>query len=332
MLPTFALLLALPLGCQAPFAEDRRDLASFRIAGINANTDASGSTQLRAAVWSGLGAWHDIPPDLVWADAKDPTVTATGQAASIAVTLPGAVDLTAISADDSAISGSESARLDLQSGGVTPLVDGFSRAAVDLDISQIGDPISDRMALAPGEDVPIPAGGAARLSLEVADGLNVHWMATGGQFAELDYRTTDWFAGTAVFDTENTVETTTTAEPGIYTLLALVYDGVGNNTWFWLDVAVDVDGPLVYTNGRILLSDSADDGGSQGPFSVEIAEADSTAGFTLAAVALVDDASASPELCGTGAGVPFDFGPMAEGWCSRSDMIGQTVVLDGEIR
>ncbi|MSP54896.1 MAG: hypothetical protein EXR69_04725 [Myxococcales bacterium] len=334
MLPILALLLAVPLGCQAPFVEDRRDLASMRVAGISANTEASGTTRLRAAVWSGLGAWHDVPPDLLWTDATDPAATATGQSAGLEIELPGSVQLTATSADSSAISASESARIDVQSSAVTPTIDGFSRATVNLDISQISDSIADREAVVPGDDAPVPAGGAARLTLGVAEGLTVHWMATGGQFAELDRRTTDWFAGTAVLDRDNEVESTTPAEPGIYTILALAFDGLGNNTWFWLDVAVDVEGPLLYTHGRILVTDSAEpvDGSLQGPFAATVAEADGTAGITLGAISAVNDATGSPELCGNTAGVAFDFGPMAEGWCARADVAGRTVVLDGEIR
>ncbi len=321
------------LACQDPFAEDRHDLASFRIAGVSGSTDASGSTRLRAAVWSGLGAWHDVPPVLGWSAPGDTTVTALGEDATLAFAVPGSVDLTAEAATGSAEVGTETAQLDLAAGAVAPPISGFVREAVDLDITHIGDPIATREAVAPTSDVPVVPGSAVRLTLGVADGTTVHWMGTGGQFAELDYRTTDWFAGTATFSSSNAVTSTTNIDPGVYTLLALVIDGAGDNSWYWIDVDVDdaaTPGPMLYTAGRILPVDLTEP--SAGFYAATVAEAASTAGVTLTNVAPVADASASPALCGNDAGAAFDFGPMVEGWCPRGDMIGHSVVLNGEIR
>ena len=157
----------------------------------------------------------------------------------------------------------------------------------------------------------------------------------GGQFAEIDYRTTDWFAGTAELDSSNTVTTTTSADPGIYTLLALVLDGQGDDTWLWIDVAVGADGPFLYSNGRILQTDGSLDPADTTlapSFSADLVEADGTAGLTVANLAIADDASASPAICGNDAGVGFDLGPLADGWCGRGDVVGQRVVFDGELR
>lgn len=311
-------LLASPFGCQEPFAEDRHDLASFRVAGVSASTDDDGNTTLSAAVWSGLGPYHDTLPQLAWSTSGS---LATGQGATMAVDFPGAVELT-VTSDAT----SESARLDLDQSVTPPAIQGFSRLAVDLDIAQIADPVDDRLAVAPTEDAPIAVGSAARLHLDVPDDTTVRWMATGGQFAELDSHTTDWFAGTAVLD-DNEVESTALVDPGIYTLLALVYDQAGANSWYWLDVAVDVDSPLLYTGGRLFPVDAEP---ADGPWFADVVESAEPAGLALANLREPGDAEAA--LCGSPSGASFEFGRVAEGWCTRADVVGRTVRVDGAVR
>ncbi len=306
------------LGCQEPFSEDRHDLASFRIAGVSGLPASDGSTTLRAALWSGEGAWHGVAPTLAWTSGEQ---AAEGQGAALVA--DGAVDLVAASP-----SGEETAALEWSEPGQPPAIRGFQRRAVDLDISAIATPVADRLAVTPGDDTPIPAGSAVRIELDVDEGVTVHWMATGGQFAELDPTSADWFAGTAVLD-DNEVESTTTVDAGVYTLLALALDGAGNNSWMWIDVAVDPPGQLAYVAGRILPASGA---AGVGFFEATVVEAATTAGIDLGEVVAVSDPSASPALCGGPAGTAFDFAPMVEGWCARSDVIGATVVIEGELR
>ena len=305
-------------GCQEPFAEDRHDLAAFRIAAVSAETDGDGVSTLTAAVWSGLGPWHDTMPTLDWSSAGE---RATGEGAVLSIDFPGSVDLTASSAD-----ATETARLDLDHAVVPPVIAGFTRQAVDLDISRLADPVDDRAAVTPTDDVPIAVGSAVRLTLDVPDDIVVHWMATGGQFSELDTHTTDWFAGTAVLK-DNAVDSTASIDPGIYTLLALAFDSAGANSWFWLDVAVETDGPMLYPAGRIFPVE-AEPGG--GPWTADIAESADPAGVALENLRAASDSQVA--LCGNDADAPFDFGHVAEGWCARSDVIGQSVRLDGEVR
>lgn len=328
MKPHLAVLLLLfgAAACQEPFAEDRHDLASFRIAGVQAATGADGATALRAAVWSGLGAYHDAVPTLAWS-AGD--AVAEGQGASMSLDFPAAVDLRASDAAGAA----ETARLDLGAAPVGIDVGAFqpgvTRRAVDLDITRVADPIADRQAVEPGADEPVPPGGAMRLALDLPDDVTVHWMGSGGQFAELDAHTTDWFAGTATFDSHNVVEATTEADPGVYTLLALAFDGAGNQGWMWMDVAVGLDGPALYTAGRIFPVDAEP---MTGALSVQVQQADAAAGIALAAPTVVADSAASPALCGVDAGQPFVFDGLVEGLCARPELVGQTVVVDGEVR
>lgn len=311
-------LFATPFGCQEPFAEDRHDLASFRVAGVSAATDEDGDTTLSAAVWSGLGPYHDTLPQLAWSTSGD---LATGQGATMAVDFPGAVELTASSGD-----AVEAARLDLDHAVAPPVVAGFTRLAVDLDIAQVADPVDERLAVEPTEDAPIAVGSAARLHLDVPDDTTVRWMATGGQFSELDSHTTDWFAGTAVLD-DNEVDSTDLIDPGIYTLLALVVDQAGANAWYWLDVAVDVDSPLLYTRGRLFPVDAEP---SDGPWFADVVESDDPAGLALSNLRAPGDSEVA--VCASAAGAGFDFGPVADGWCTRADVVGRSVRVEGTVR
>lgn len=314
----FFSLCANLFGCQEPFTEDRHDLGTFRIAGVAAATDPDGATTLTAAVWSGLGPWHDTLPDLAWTAGEQ---SATGEGAVLAVDLPGSIGLTAASSE-----GTETARLDLDHAVTPPVIAGFTRAAVDLDIAQITDPIADRLAVGPTDDAPIAVGSAVRLSLDVPDDVTVHWMATGGQFAELDAHSTDWFAGTAILD-DNEVDSTAAIDPGIYTFLALAFDSAGANSWLWLDVAVETDGLLLYTGGRIFPVDA--DAGA-GPWNADVVESNEPAGLALEDLRAPTDAQVA--LCGNPADAPFDFAHVAEGWCARTDVVGTTVTLEGEVR
>lgn len=66
------MLLTLLLACTPTFDETRKDLASFRLLGMSVADGAP-----RAAVWSGLGAWHEVAPTLDWTvNAEAPPLTA----------------------------------------------------------------------------------------------------------------------------------------------------------------------------------------------------------------------------------------------------------------
>ena len=311
-------LLATPFGCQEPFAEDRHDLATFRVAGVSAATDEDGNTTLSASVWSGLGPYHDTLPQLAWSTSGD---LATGEGATMPVDFPGSVGLTATSGD-----ASESARLDLDHAVTPPAVAGFTRQAVDLDITQLADPVDARLAVEPGDDVPIAVGSAARLHLDAPDGTTVRWMSTGGQLSELDRDTTDWFAGTAVLD-NNEVDTTAPIDPGIYTILALVYDQAGANSWYWLDVAVEVDSSLLYTRGRLFPVDAEP---AAGAWFADVVESDDPAGLALSNLREPGDNEVA--VCASFPGEGFDFGPLADGWCTRAAVAGQTIRVEGTIQ
>lgn len=329
LVPTLLVLSA----CQEPFAEDRHDLASFRIAAVAGTLAEAGGVQVHAAVWSGLGPYHDTLPSLDW---SSDTLAATGQDAALAVTYPARIGLVASDGD-----ATETAALDLAAAPVpiatSGFIPGFTRRAVALDIAQVTDPIADRLAVEPGDDAPIAVSSAVRLTFEVPEGVTVHWMGTGGTFAELDAHSTDWFAGDVVLD-DNEIDSTSTIDAGVYNLLALAFDGVGNTAWMWIDVAVGLDGPLLYTDG----SDSDGVGGPggrifavdaepmSGVLAVDVVQDDGAAGIALENVRVADapadgggDPAASPACTLAG---------LAEGGCTRADLVGTTLTVQGEVR
>ena len=318
--------------CQEPFAEDRHDLASFRIAAVGGTLDEDASVQVHAAVWSGLGPYHDTLPSLDW---SSDSLAASGQDAALAVAYPARINLVASSGD-----ATETAALDLAAAPVpiatSGFIPGFTRRAVDLDISRVVDPIADRLAVEPGDDVPIAVSSAVRLTVEAPEDVTVHWMGTGGTFSELDAHTTDWFAGDVVLD-DNELDSTSTIDPGVYNLLALAFDGAGNTSWMWIDVAVGLDGPLLYTDG----SESDGVGGPggrifpveaqpmSGALAVDVVEDDGAAGIALQNVRAAD---ASSDGADPAAGAACTLAALAEGSCTRADLVGTTLTVHGEVR
>ncbi len=325
-------LLALS-ACQEPFAEDRHDLASFRIAAVGGALAEDASVRVHAAVWSGLGPYHDTLPSLDW---SSDTLAASGPDASLAVTYPARVGLVASNGE-----ASETAALDLAAAPVpiatSGFIPGFTRRAVALDIAQVTDPIAERLAVEPGDDVPIAVSSAVRLTYEVPEDVTVHWMGTGGTFAELDAHSTDWFAGDVVLD-DNEIDSTSTIDPGVYNLLALAFDGAGNTSWMWIDVAVGVEGPLLYTDGSA--SDGAGGPGGRifpvdaepmsGVLAADVVEDDSPAGIALENVRV---AAAPPDGGGDpAANSACTLAALAEGGCTRADIVGTTLTVQGEVR
>jgi len=313
------LLTLLLAACQEPFAEDRRDLASFRIVGVQARA-GSGGLDLRAFVWSGHGLWHPAPPEVVWTAGE---LTATGPTATLPVAPPVDIELRASDGEHE-----EHAVLALDAPPVPPVVESWVRGTTELEASDVVAPIDERRAAPVGADVPVAPDGALRLALSLQeDGATTHWMATDGTFAELDATSTDWFASRVVLD-DNEVESSTPVDEGVVSTVALVFDGAGGNSWITLDAAVAVLGPRLYTAGRVFPVD-ATPGGEFWSFTVGTSE--TVAGIELLDLAPAEDASASEAACGLEAGVSFDFAALAEGWCARDDLVGARLVARGEV-
>lgn len=327
--PLSRVLLALvAAGCQQPFAEDRHDLASFRIAAVRADPGVEeGDLTLSAFVYSGHGLYHDTLPTLTWT-VGDTTVTDARP--TVQVTWPVSITLTA--SDDAGHT--EQAVLDLAAAPTPPLFAGLTRGATDLTLDDIGAPITDRAAHLSGEDVAIAAGGALRLALDMIDDgdRTTHWMGTGGQYAEIDAMTTDWFAGTATLD-DGEVEESAPLTDGVWPLVALTFDGVGGNTWTYVDAVVGIAGPFLHVDGRVFPVASAEAG--EGWWAATLTAADNLTGIMLEdvtpALDPATDPDAPPPLCGQVPGVVFDVALLAEGLCTRGDVVGARVVVYGTV-
>lgn len=317
--PPVPMLLPLLLACQDPFPEDRHDLASFRIAAVQARSVQDGLA-VRAFVYSGLGMWHATVPEVTWSAGDQ---QATGPTATLAVAAPVEIALTASDGVST-----ESAVLALEAAPTPPTVESWSRGVVDLTIDDVVTPIDERRALSTGEDQPVEPGGALRyaLTLREAD-VTTHWMSTGGDFAELDAASTDWFAGTAVLD-NNEIQSTSTLAAGVQSVVALSFDGRGGNSWITLDAPVALLGSRLLTGGRVFPVEAEP---AEGLFAATLQAADTAAGVALVDVSPVDDASSAEAVCGQAAASVFDFAALAEGWCARDEVVGARIVVDGQV-
>lgn len=312
--------LALAPACQEPFAEDRHDLTTFRIAGVAARSLPDERVELRAFVYSGHGLYHPTAPELTWTVGEQ---TLTGPRVEVDAAWPLTAELLAVG------DGEERAVLELSGPPTPPTVAAWTRGATALTLDDVLLPIEERLAVEVGADAPVAAGGGLRLALDVLDDGDrlAHWMGTGGQFAELDATTTDWFAGTAEIDDEEIVSTSPAAA-GVYPLVALVYDGEGGNTWTYLDAAVDSPGPLLRVGGRLFPVDTALTG--EGWWEATVEADESLAGIRLVDLTPGADPAGSAEgWCGRAAGEPFDPADLAEGACARDALVGARVVVWG---
>ena len=293
------------LGCQEPFSEDRHDLAGFRIAGIGVHDGVAA-----AAVWSGVGPWHEASPELLWSlDGTD-----IGEGFSVVVPGEGELTLTAISA-----AGEEkTARVDVSSTHPDLSV---SRAAVVLgdDLTLSGRRAIEGVTV----QTTVSSDEAVRMVLDgVGNGESARWMSAGGTVMELETDAADFLAENIVFD-DGTLEERTAAGDGVYPLLALSIDGLGGNRWLWVDAAVGVSDTLVRHDGRLIVSDSEVEPGLVAATLVE----DAVGGVALSDVVSVTDVSEQDSLpC-------FPHSPMklswvSEGRCARPDVLGARVVLE----
>ena len=306
------LLLALA-GCQEPFDTDRHDLRGFRIAAVGVSDGAA-----RAAVWSGLGPWHDAPPTLRWTldgealgegfDVPVPA-TAAGQLLELAATSPdGDERLAQVIVQDTA-----------------PLPLSVARGAVDLSASDLSLS-ARRAASATAVETSAPSGEAQRMTLSgVPEGASARWMAAAGTVLELEDDVADLLAEEVLFD-DGEIESREEVGDGLYPGLTLVLGGEGDSDWLWVDAAVGVeDATLLRHRGRLLPADAAVPAG----LAAATLEADETAGVALVDVESVADLAQQDALgCAPAAGVPFELSWVAEGRCPLPDVLGARVVVE----
>lgn len=298
---TFLLLTA----CQGPFDEDRHDLSGFRIAAIGVEDGAA-----KAAVWSGVGPWHEATPSLAWSLNDQPL----GEGFDVPVNGEGELTLIATSPDGEV----RTARVDVRPSGGAPTV---QRQAVVLDQALT---LEARQGVT-GVDVEttVSSGEAARLLLDgVQEAESARWMSAGGTVLELELDAADFLAEDIVFDDGELVSRDPSGN-GLYPLLALLIDGAGGNRWLWVDAAVGVEDVLLRHEGRLVRADAVVEAGLVAATLIE----DSSGGVALSDVVSVSDTEQQDDLpCLPSA--PISLSWIAEGRCARPDVLGARVVLE----
>lgn len=300
--------LLLLCACQVPFEINRKDLGPFRVAAIG--VEGGGA---RAAVWSGLGLYHEQSPTLEW------SLDGAPLGEGYAVVVPGAGRLALVATSPDGLVAEATVTV-----AEPPPAPTVARAAV----GPIDDPsIEARLALDEQPvDAAVPEGQALRLRLSnIEAGYSLHWMSALGMGTtlELSEDAADVLAEELVFD-DGVLASRTPVEPGLFHQLALLYDGAGSNRWVWIDGAIGVDGPFARQGERLIPVDSEL---SPGLWAFDVALEDSVEGIALSNPEAVDDLSAMTLSCGA-PGEPFQLHWVAEGRCPRPALDGARVVLE----
>lgn len=322
-----ALALLLLSACDADFDVARGELGPFRVAALGVERAEDGSLVAAAAVWSGLGLYHEASPALSWTLDGQPL----GEGYDVVVPDSGELGLVATSPDGEV----REARVDI---AAPPPALSVTRSRVDL-----GDDLSleaRQQATATDVEVSAPKGEAARLSLafveEAAEAdWSARWMlALGhGTLLEVDALAADVLAEEITWDDGEIVDRDE-LEPGLFPTLALVLDGAGSNRWVWADAAIGLDLPALRHEGRLLPLSQADGEAvaeaAPGYVAATLVEADGASGVALDEVTVLTtlDLTVQDALSCAPAGQPFRFAWIAEGRCPRPEVLGARVVLE----
>lgn len=307
-----AVSLAVGLGgCSEPFDVERGRLGPPRIAAMGVIDGHA-----RAAVWSGLGPFHDRPPRWWWTLDGAPI----GEGASAPIPL-GAAEGAELALEVEVEGVALSARLSLRGEGAPFEV---SREEVVL-----GDDLSVEARLTePSSPVEsgVSAGAAARLVVAGRGERQLRWMVAGpeGDLLELDADRADLLQDEVRYD-DGALLRGRRGPAQVYTALVLAIDGAGQNAWRWIDVGLGLEAPPPRFGQRLIPLEGAADG-------LELGENDAVE------VMVYKDDAALPlglrvELLGPAAGAPPDhpcategllsFDELAEGRCTREAVDGQ---------
>ncbi len=331
--PLLLLILSGLSACDADFDVARGELGPFRVAALGVELRPDGSRVASAAVWSGLGLYHEASPTLRWSLDGE----ALGEGWEVLVPEQGALGLLATSPDG------EELQAQVELADPPPALE-LARGALTLgeDLSLEARRAADVLPV----DGAAAAGEVARLSLSFADGTasgdySARWMLAedAGTLLEVEAMAADVLAEEIVWD-DGEVEERIAAEATLYPTLALVLDGAGSNRWIWADAAIGLDTPLLRHEGRLLPLSQADAaevisaGASAGYVAATLVSREDLLGVGLeevAAVPAVDgeaDLSAQDTLSCAPTGEPFRLAWVAEGRCPRPDVLGARVVLE----
>ncbi len=349
------LLCALSGACYDPFPYDRHDLVDFRIAALavdDATPRPGGQVAARALVYGGQGLFHDELPQLSWTLGP---ATASGPEVSLRVPDEEGsweLQLHAMHADglqeETAVlplqvSASRAARPAPVAGEVLR----YDVPGLNADGQAQDFELERRQALEAEEAHDIAADSAFRLVAQVegeAQGLRARWMAAGaaGSFLELDELSSDWLPARLELD-EDEVQVSERLQAGIYSAVVLLMDGQGANAWAFTDLSVDgrtwMDGEeqasLLEHDGRLFRIETALPQDTSLVYAT-LVEASSGSGVALSQV---EPASMLPLWDPFGLQAldcswplpdqqPFQLDWLAEGRCSRPQVVGARLALE----
>ncbi len=300
----FGLALSLFGACDAEFSVARGELGPWRLGGLSVVQG-----QARAAVWSGLGPWHDEPTELTWWVDGEPI----GQGHGVWVPDGEVLEVEAVAPSGDTFIGEVSI-------AVAPTITELSRQSIDLTGEALdlahrrtveGDVVASVVAL---EE-------ATRVGLTVGREVETRWMSAQGTPLALDEVTADLLHEDVVFD-DGEVEERTALAAGFGHHLALALDGSGGNTWIWVDTANGVEPPVWRHRGRLLPGEVAP-GLVAGTLT-----ADDTHGVVLDDTERVNDLDTQEPLDCAEGGVPFELFWVTEGRCLRDEVVGVRVVVE----
>lgn len=297
------------VGCAEPFDVVRGELGPFRLAALGVHDGVAS-----AAVYSGLGLYHEASPELTWWLDGQPL----GSGYDVAVPDGDLLELEVLGPADEVLRGQVS--VSQVATAPWPLV----RSEVDAGPTDLGE----RAAL-PSTEVAHSAAEGLAMRLEPEARGTLRWMTVSGRgtLIEVGPATADVLAETIEVE-DGEVVSRTPVEPGLFPQLLLDLGGEGANRWLWVDAAVGLTGAVVRHEGRLLEVDVAPAAGTR--WVAATVEATRTlGGFRLKdVVAQVDgDLAAQTVACGV-PGEPFRAAWVAEGRCPLPAVEGQRVVVE----
>lgn len=346
-LRTLPLLTALAgLGCQEPFGTDRHDLVGLRVAGIRASAIDDDTVQLSISAVVDGRPYSDEALDLHWFEAGGLSAEeiaelslegslATGPRPEIDRSGPSVLALLASDGTSTwrgTVSLPEPSDLAAPPGlgalvasRVDRPIETLTGEDLDLEVRREWETTDPVDSAAVGDFV--------RFSAEVDAGVRVRWMSTApsGTFLGVDDGRTDWVSATYVRDDED-LEDLQLEDTGARTLVALAMDPAasGANAWAAREFFVGEVPTGVFTaSGRFLPTDAAVEGSHvRGSL---VADDTAPAGIRLesAQAATADEDPGTSSLpCAVPVDGPFDPDWLLQQWCSRTAVIGASVVVE----
>jgi hypothetical protein len=364
-LPFVVPLLPLAAGwfaCQDPFADTREELDGDRILAVRAlaepAAEGAGTVLRPSAILVQEGRmWSDRPAELRWAWLEPSALPGASTFDLPAAEGPAPVleapasDATLALQVTFASGAVREATLDVPAGGAPPLLGGRS-AEIDVAILPDLPPLTAtpetlaRDARADATALPatfVQPGAWARFRLAL-DGepppeLRTRWVRRGpGTLLALDALTTD-YAPAELFIDDLEIEEATPIEPGPLTLAAVLVNDLGAVDAVWLDVGAGAPLPAgLHTAGGHFMpatSEAASETTGAGRVRATlVADDEAPWGLRAEDIAPVVEPLPAVDPFGTeglaceGASGPFEPRWLAEARCTRTQVVGATVVVE----